>query len=173
MDITFETALQEMNQAYLDAVVFDDWQPTPGEYIVLLGKCRSGTKLQDDGSLRTWWALPGTLISQTNPAIDGREFTVLSLNSKIIGRFRSAVTTLNNGIMPPNTLEAHAVLERAEGQVVRVKVAKDSGKGKNASMTFNANVILEVIDTRTVPAAASAVAAQAAAKAKVDAEIPI
>lgn len=145
MDLNFEQLLAVHNQEFAEAVVFDNWMPPDGEYVVSLVKLATGSSNKNDTDL-VWWKLTGRIEDVQDEQLNGREFSAGYFTSKAFGILKGAVKTLNGDIIH-DLGEAHLVLEAAIGKVVRVKIDTRPGKGTNAGRDFTNCYIQEVINT--------------------------
>ena len=147
MDLNFEQLLAAHNQDFAEAVVFDNWMPPDGEYVVSLVKLATGSSSKDGVDL-VWWKLTGRIEDVQDEQLNGKEFSAGYFTSKAFGILKGAVKTLNGEIIH-DLGEAHLVLEAAIGKVVRVKIDTRPGKGANTGRDFTNCYIQEVINTTT------------------------
>ena len=152
MDLNFEQLLATHNQDFAEAVVFDNWMPPDGEYVVSLVKLATGSTSRDGVDL-VWWKLTGRIEDVQDGQLNGREFSAGYFTSKAFGILKGAVKTLNGDIIH-DLGEAHLVLEAAIGKVVRVKIDTRPGKGANTGRDFTNCYIQEVINTTSDTASA-------------------
>ncbi len=147
MDLNFEQLLAAHNQDFAEAVVFDNWMPPDGEYVVSLIKLATGSSSKDGVDL-VWWKLTGRIEDVQDEQLNGKEFSAGYFTSKAFGILKGAVKTLN-GDITHDLGEAHLALEAAIGKVVRVKIDTRPGKGANTGRDFTNCYIQEVINTTT------------------------
>ncbi len=145
MDLNFEQLLAAHNQDFAEAVVFDNWMPPDGEYVVSLVKLATGSSSKDSVDL-VWWKLTGRIEDVQDEQLNGKEFSAGYFTSKAFGILKGAVKTLAGDIIH-DLGEAHLVLEAAIGKVVRVKIDTRPGKGANTGRDFTNCYIQEVINT--------------------------
>ena len=152
MDLNFEQLLAQHNQEFKEAEVYSSWMPPDEDYIVSLIKLETGQKTKD-GVATAWWKLTGRIeVEKTCPQdvqqadkLAGKEFTVGFYTSKAYGILKGAARTLANNPQLDDLAEAHAVLEAAIGDVVRVRI-KTSWSDKYKK-DFTNCYILDVINT--------------------------
>ncbi len=146
MDLGFEQMLAQHNQEFKEAEVFSSWMPDDGDYIATLLKLESGQKTKD-GAVIGWWKLTGRIEDVQDEKLNGKEFTVGLYTSKAYGILKGAARTLANNPQLDDLAEAHAILEAAVGDVVRVRI-KTSWSDKYKK-DFTNCYIQEVINTTT------------------------
>lgn len=152
MDLDFEKLLAVHNADFAEAVVFDNWMPPDGEYIVSLTKLTAGSTSKNSVDL-LWWRLTGRIEDVQDEQLNGKEFSAGYFTSKAFGILKGAVKTLVGQIIH-DLGEAHVILEASIGKVVRVKIDTRPGKGANAGRDFTNCYIQEVINTTTETASA-------------------
>jgi hypothetical protein len=129
MDLNFEQLLANHNQNYKEAEVFSSWMPPDGEYIASIIKLDKGSK--DD---LLWWKLVGRIEDVQDEKLNGKEFTLAFLTSKLYGKLKGVVKDLT-GELIQDLKEAHLVLESSIGKIVRVKVSTETSKKNGKDYT--------------------------------------
>lgn len=167
MDLNFEQLLSTHNQEFREAEVYSDWMPPDGEYIITLIKLAHDTSTKDGVAL-VWWKLTGRIEDVMDEKLNGKEFTVGYYTNRAFGILKGAVNVLS-GEPVDDLAQAHAILEKAVGSVIRGKIRTSISKknGKEYTNCF----ILEVINT-TTETSAEPIEGQTEVLSEAPAEIP-
>ncbi len=169
MDLNFEQLLAKHNQDYKEAEVFSSWMPPDGDYITTLIKLNNGSTTKKDVEL-LWWKLVGRIEDIQDEKLNSKEFTVAFLTSKLFGKLKGVVKDLT-GELIQDLKEAHILLEKSIGNIVRVKVSTEISKqnGKEYTNCY----IQEVIVATTETSAEDVSNATTPAPVEVPAEAPV
>ncbi len=144
-DISFEALLAAHNQEYADAEVFSQWQPPPGEYVVIVEKLDTGVTAQEEAEDMMWWSLRCMIVDEGS--LFQKKFSIFS-SSKALGIFKGLVEALNGGEpVEGGLVEAHAVMEGAVGSALRIE--STSSFSKKDKRDYINIAILEVLQTET------------------------
>jgi hypothetical protein len=147
----------------VDAEEFNDWMPPDGEYLVTIVKSSKGisTKLADNPV--PWWKLTGRIeAGEDVTEVLGREFSVGFYSAANPGILKS---TLNGGDAVPSLADAGALVEAAEGALLRVEVKTSTSKKDQKEYT-NCYIKEVVPDDSPVEVAEAPEAPEVAEEAK-------
>jgi hypothetical protein len=152
--LNFDDVLKQSTQAYKEAEAFDDWMPPDGEYTAVVTSYGEGVVAKETDTF-AWMKLQGKLLTENDPELDGREFSLGYFTTKALGILKGAVAKLGGSKLECDDLKlASELLKRSVGTIVNIKVATTVNK-KNHQEYKNVR-ILGVIggqDTGQVPTA--------------------
>ena len=141
-DMAFKAALAHYNKEFDEAEPFDNWYPPDNDYTVMVSKIKRGVK-EKDGAPFVWWTIMVTALAPDHKEVDGRDFRLAFLSSKMFGLMKTTCNQISQNTAKRDIDAYDAEMDGYIGTCMTVRVHRE--QNEKSGKTFVAVDIKDII----------------------------
>jgi len=141
-ELAWKAALAHYNKEFDEAEPFDNYYPPDNDYTVMVAKVKRGVSQKDDKPFM-WWKIMVTAIAQDHPEVDGQDFQLAFMSSKMFGGAKTTCNKISQNTAKRSIDDYDAEMDSYIGTFLTVRVHREVNQ--KSGKTYVAVDIIDVI----------------------------